>query len=157
MKKQRKSLMEFVKFIVVGVMNTAVDWIAFAILNGLLRVMYVPAKVVSYMLGVANSYLFNSIWTFRHARKRTALEVVLFIAVNAFTIGVAICIMYVCQNWLGVTEEAVARFKQYSPILENMGFLTAGFVSNMIATPFTMVINFIGSKIFVFKEPKEQA
>lgn len=57
------------KFATVGVLNTAVDGIIFILLFYLLSVHYLIANVVSYSLGVINSYSLNKIWTFADTGK----------------------------------------------------------------------------------------
>lgn len=58
-------LIQFVKFAVVGVSNTAVDWIVFKILIlTVLTGLDTLAKAISFTVSVLNSYLWNTIWTF---------------------------------------------------------------------------------------------
>lgn len=60
------SVIQFLKFAAVGVANTLVDWLVFYLLvyfvmpDGLLL-----AKAISFVIAVANSFILNSIWTFR--------------------------------------------------------------------------------------------
>jgi len=61
-----KNIMQFIKFAVVGVANTLVDWLAFY----LLIMLVMPdekllAKAISFVIAAINSLIFNSIWTFR--------------------------------------------------------------------------------------------
>ncbi|GAF90892.1 unnamed protein product, partial [marine sediment metagenome] len=69
MKLDRKLASQFMKFAVVGVINTGIDWIAFFLLTS-----FVPfftgenevwAKIIAFVLAVANSFAMNSLWTFR--------------------------------------------------------------------------------------------
>lgn len=64
--KKGEGLIQFVKFAVVGVVNTGVDWAIYYILVATL----LPdgksiAKAISFLVAVANSYIFNTIWTFK--------------------------------------------------------------------------------------------
>jgi putative flippase GtrA len=78
-----------VKFAVVGALNTLVDFIAFNVLATLLGVPVVPANVLSYSLGVLNSYAWNRAWTFgdRRSEHRRA-EFVRFVAASAAGAGI---------------------------------------------------------------------
>lgn len=59
---------KFLRFAVVGVINTLVDWLAFFLLVG-----FIPfltnleplAKAISFLLAVINSFVLNSSWTFK--------------------------------------------------------------------------------------------
>ncbi|MFA7243787.1 MAG: GtrA family protein [Patescibacteria group bacterium] len=70
MKKSEGSrgLIQFVKFAVVGVSNTAVDWIVYYILINTLLTETLEksiAKAISFVVAVINSYIWNTIWTFK--------------------------------------------------------------------------------------------
>lgn len=61
-----EGLVQFIKFAVVGVANTAVDWIVFYILiNTFMGGEDTIAKALSFLVAMLNSYLFNTIWTFK--------------------------------------------------------------------------------------------
>ncbi len=62
--RHRHSIGEFIKFALVGLLNTAVDVAIFFLLTWV-NTPYVAAQVVSYSCGAANSYLLNKFWTFR--------------------------------------------------------------------------------------------
>ncbi|HWK25886.1 MAG TPA: GtrA family protein [Solirubrobacter sp.] len=68
--------MQFVRFALVGVTNTAVTLIAYAL--GLrLGVAYIPAGACAYALGATNGYALNRTWTFRaHGRAARYFAVV---------------------------------------------------------------------------------
>ena len=66
----KKTIWQMVKFAIVGVLNTLVDFAVFQALNLLLGWVYV-AQVIGYSCGIINSYLWNSNWTFREQRTRS--------------------------------------------------------------------------------------
>lgn len=65
--KLKESTGQFAKFVVVGLLNTAIDWIAFFILK------LIPfflanrpyAKAISFLFAAINSFVLNSSWTFK--------------------------------------------------------------------------------------------
>ena len=59
----KKTIHQVLKFAVVGVLNTLVDFAVFQTLNLTLGWVY-AAQVAGYTFGVINSYLWNSNWTF---------------------------------------------------------------------------------------------
>jgi putative flippase GtrA len=64
--KSKESLLQFIKFGIVGVANTCVDWIVFYILvNTILGEQRTIAKAIAFIVAVLNSYIFNTIWTFK--------------------------------------------------------------------------------------------
>lgn len=65
--RDRRWLLQFVLFGLVGALNTAVDFGIFALLTWL-SVHYSAAQALSYFAGMVNSYLLNNGITFRSAR-----------------------------------------------------------------------------------------
>ena len=80
----KKTLVQLVKYGIIGVSNTVITLVTFYVLNTLLNVPYVPANVTGYVLGVANSFFWNRTWVFKNKNdwKRQAV---------LFIIGFLIC------------------------------------------------------------------
>jgi putative flippase GtrA len=55
---------QFIRFCVVGVLNTAIDLGLFALLTRLIGLDPLIANVLSFTTGAANSFLLNKYWTF---------------------------------------------------------------------------------------------
>lgn len=136
MKKYWGLLKQFIKFNIVGILNTLVDLGVFALMTGPAHLGDTLAKTISYSCGVLNSYLWNSNWTFKSERKRTPREVLLFLLVNLVSYGASIAILYACREWLHIGNSTVR---------------------NLIATPISVVINFVGNKLFVFRKEEKPA
>ncbi|HOF95206.1 MAG TPA: GtrA family protein [Clostridia bacterium] len=130
MKTRMYELKQFLKFNAVGLLNTAVDYLVFALLTEILYLPDTPAKLISYSCGILNSYVLNTAWTFKRERKRTPSEVLGFVLVNIVSLGAALAVLYVSRKLLHI-ETALFR--------------------NLIATPISMLINFFGNKLFVFR------
>lgn len=133
MSKYWDMFVKFIKFNIVGVLNTALDLGIFALLTwagageGL-------AKTVSYSCGVLNSYFWNSRWTFKQEHEKSAREFLLFVLVNLVSYAVARIVLRGSLTWLHI-ENANIR--------------------NLIATPASVIVNFIGNRLFVFKKSSD--
>ena len=132
MKEVKQSFRQLIKFGAVGVMNTAVDFVAYQLLT-LIGVNFAVAQCVSYSCGILNSYLFNSFWTFKEEAKHKGKEIVSFIAVNLVSLSISVALLKVCYDVLG---------------------LESNLISKALVTPVVMAINFIGTKLLVFKKTK---
>lgn len=69
-----EGLIQFIKFGVVGVTNTAVDWLVFFLITHyiVLSKDFEPtAKAIAFVVAVLNSYLWNTVWTFRKEYKKS--------------------------------------------------------------------------------------
>lgn len=86
---KKESLGQFLKFALVGVLNTVVDFLVFQLLNLTLGWTYL-AQVIGYSAGVLNSYFWNSRWTFRKEHQRSAREAAAFVVVNLVSLGVSL-------------------------------------------------------------------
>jgi len=67
-KRDKKGIMQFVKFALVGVSNTLVDWAVFYLLA--LTIFAgtegeTTAKAIAFVVAVINSFIWNSAWTFK--------------------------------------------------------------------------------------------
>jgi putative flippase GtrA len=122
----------FVKFGLVGILNTLIDIMMFAILINV-GTHYIIAQVVSYCCGLINSYLFNKKWTFKSTIKINLREIGKFIAVNLITFLITIGLLYLFEQ---NTEYDLITIK-------------------LFATAIGMVVNFMGSKLWVFVEIKK--
>ncbi len=126
----KDELVKFIKFNAVGLINTAVDFLVFTLLVAL-KLHYIPAQIISYACGTLNSYIINSRWTFGD-RRDSAARVVAFVLVNLAALGVSIGIQAVLNGQFGFGE----------------------IVSKLIALPFSIAVNFIGNRLFVFKKER---
>ena len=121
--KLKEQGLQFIKFGLVGVLNTLVDFLVYQLLV-YLGLHYAPAQCISYTCGLLNSYFFNSRWTFGKGKRYTKREFVAFVAVNLVSLSIS------CYGTLGIESNLIAKG---------------------VVTVVVMVINFIGNKLFVFK------
>jgi putative flippase GtrA len=67
-----EGLVQFIKFGIVGITNTAVDWVVFFVITHYIATekSFEPtAKAIAFLIAVTNSYLWNTIWTFKKEYK----------------------------------------------------------------------------------------
>ncbi len=132
MKDIGKNFRQLMKYGAVGVLNTAVDFLVYQLLT-FIGINYAVAQCISYSCGILNSYLFNSRWTFREDAKRERGEFFSFIAVNVISLGLSVLLLKICYDVLGIESNLISK---------------------ALVTPVVMVINFIGTKLLVFKKTK---
>jgi putative flippase GtrA len=144
----RQGLIEFIKFGLVGVMNTGVDFIVYTLLM-LAGVHYLGAQVVSYAAGTVNSYVVNKLWTFKgqvhdnekakggsaSASRGTGFsanrgEFLRFVLLNAATLLLSLLLLYMLKSGLGLHA----------------------LLAKLLVTGVTVVANYIGSKLWVFRD-----
>ncbi len=136
-----KSLREFVRFLIVGVLNTLID---LAVLNALMiftghssGLAFALFKTVSFSVAATNSYFWNKFWTFKHdlpVSGREYMKFILFSAIGAvINVSVAAFIVNV------IPRPAIMS----SVLWANVGALSASLASKFF--------NFSSYKFVVFK------
>ena len=142
--RRRSSFFEFMKFALVGVMNTGVD---FGLLNSLMLVTgvvsgagFLAFKSLSITLGVINSYWWNKYWTFNAAQSRGARrEFVAFAVVTLLAVGLNVAGAAVIVNVIGAPRGIGVK------LWANIGAISGAGL--------TLCTNFFAYKYFVFKRP----
>lgn len=73
----RQELNRFVRYIITGVLNTLITFLAFTSLRHF-NVDLDVSNLLSYLAGICNSFLCNKFWVFRSKESRTIRECALF-------------------------------------------------------------------------------
>jgi putative flippase GtrA len=96
----RRTLLESIRFVVVGVMNTA---ITLGLIYGITAagLSYLIANAVGYLAGFVNSFVMNRQWTFRSSG-HPGKQAVLFSLVFALSYGIQFVALLVQTEWLDV-------------------------------------------------------
>ena len=125
------NLFRFVKFGLVGVLNTAINWIIFILLNSL-GIYYIISNIIAYTLSTINSYMWNSKWVFKYEGKNIKETTFKFIILNVIGLILNTCILYVLVDILGLSK----------------------IIGLIIATAIVMVLNYFINKLWVFSKVK---
>ena len=129
MKFINDGVIRFVKFGMVGVINTLVNWIIFFILNAL-GMYYILANIIAYILGTVNSYLWNTLWVFKYKDKASTETTIKFIILNLIGLGLNTGIVYVLVDLCNLNK----------------------FIGLVTTTAIVMIINYIVNKLWVFSK-----
>jgi putative flippase GtrA len=128
---KKYQIIQFLRFCMVGLGNTTVDFTAFFLLN-LAGVPYLLAQVLSYSAGVINSFFFNRKWTFQVTRKTNVTEIAKFIILNGISLLVSSSLLFILHD---------ANHQNL-------------WLAKIAATGVGIAVNFIGSILWVFTENK---
>ncbi|MEH7121443.1 GtrA family protein [Neobacillus vireti] len=128
-----KEWLLLIKFALVGVVNTSIDFIIYELLT-FFNINYIGAQCLSYSAGVLNSYLMNRKWTFGQKGKGSKRELFTFIGVNLITLIITSFLLTVFYKWLNISL----------------------IISKLFVTVISVGINYIGTKSFVFTKLTER-
>ena len=138
MKKFYLDHREIIDYIIVGILTTIVSLL---VKNGLLLTILDAKKtldvqiavVVSWIIAVAFAYITNRIFVFKSKSKEYLKEITSFVGGRVFTLLLDMFIMWFICNFLDLNTKIWV------------------FIASMISQVVVTVLNYIISKIFVFK------
>ncbi len=122
---------QFIRFGIVGVLNTAVQFVVFSALFRLFSLPMLLASGIGYLAGIVNSYLLNRVWTFEVSNQRRTSEFMRFVAVNLVAMGVNLGVLKILVESRDLVPE----------------------VAQVLAIGSSLVVNFCGNKWWTFREP----
>ena len=118
---------EFILFAIVGVSNTVINFIVYAILV-FFNMPYLIANVIGYGVGMLNSYLLNKNFVFQKKEGGSSIFFK-FVLINVITVTVHSILLYFFVSVFG-------WHKIYS---------------QAFVTIITLVLNYLGNKLWTFK------
>lgn len=137
----RKTMIQLVKYLVVGVMNTLITLFVIFACKTWLQVNPYVSNAIGYVAGLINSFLWNRTWVFRSNGKMTRQAVVFL---TGFCVCYAIQFMVVWllnQSWFGHTQYMLL------PGVFVTGYGIATLIGNVCYT----LSNFVYNRLVTFK------
>src|SRR5215204_2159883 len=131
---QKQTGVKYAQFSPVGISNMLVDVGA---LNLQLLVLY---NVAALVLANANSYLWNTLWTFKEQAQHDAKQVGMFTAQGLLNVAVGSALLWLAAHGL----------RAYTDLSPWVG----GNVAKAISTMFASTVSFLFLRLFVFR-PKQ--
>jgi putative flippase GtrA len=144
LEKYNQLFHQLLKFVVVGVINTAIDFAVLNILSAITGI-YSGAGIIwinslAFAVAVINSYFMNKYWTFATKGSVGAGEASSFLLVSLVGLSINSGLVF------GITTHIRPILGLSAALWEN--------IAKLFATGASMVWNFIGYKLFVFKTKK---
>lgn len=84
----RKTVYQFIRFAIVGVLNTSVSLVIIYLLMHLFSVEYKLSNLIGYIAGVINSFFWSKLWVFKKNNSNIIKEAVCFIIIFAVCYGI---------------------------------------------------------------------
>lgn len=122
-------IFRFIKFGLVGVLNTLINWILFILLNSI-GVYYIISNIIAYSISTLNSYLWNSKWVFKYSGDNIKETSFKFIVLNIIGLTLNTIILYLLVDIAGLNK----------------------LIALVITTGIVMILNYFINKLWVFKK-----
>lgn len=120
-------MVQFIKFAVVGVLNSAIQYVVFLLLYSLNGTQYLLASIIGYLAGMTNSYILNRRWTFGSRNQQLLTELSKFVTVNLISLGANLGLLLLLVS-TGV------MVPQWAQVLAITGSTLVNFVLNKVWT-----------------------
>lgn len=134
---------QFIKFGMVGILNTIVGTAVMFFAYNVLHFGYWLSSVLNYIIGSILSYILNKRFTFE-SKKKSKKEIVRFVV----NISVCYLLAYGAAEPFAGKMLTLFGLKFEKNILEQIAMLFGMF--------FFIILNFLGQKIFVFKQTERK-
>ena len=129
MKFLSEDLSRFIKFGLVGVLNTIINWILFILLNSM-GIYYIITNIIAYSISTLNSYLWNSKWVFKYTGDNVNQTTFKFIILNIIGLVLNTIILFLLVDIIKLPK----------------------IIALIIATGIVMILNYFINKLWVFKK-----
>lgn len=125
-----KEITQFFKFAIVGIVNTIISLSVLFVFTEYFHIYYILSAIFAFIVAVTNSFILNKIWTFKESGKgNTAEKYLKFFTISIIAFLVNLSILYVLTEF----------FKIYY------------LISQIIGTGVSLWINFLGNKLWTFR------
>jgi len=157
---KREEFYKFIRFGIVGILNTFIDWAIFSLLfyftplgSNTMYGKYI-ANTISFSIAVANSYILNKNWTFKEKGKAETAQIVKFITVNIVSLLISLLMLYLASDIFRLDIAYPFKLLGFELSADSYIKLNVMLIKFIIVTPFVLLVNFIGNRLFVFKGDK---
>lgn len=132
---------QFVRYAVVGAMNTLLTLIIIYICKSFLEINPYLSNAIGYLIGLINSFLWNRSWVFHARDGRIQLQAVKFL------LGFAICyLLQFITVWI-LNSSSFGLIE-----IDVMGFVISGYgLATLIGNVVYTMSNFVYNRIIAFK------
>lgn len=134
-------LVQFAKFIMVGVMNTALTLVVIYVCKSFLEINEYVSNLIGYVAGVINSFLWNKNWVFK-AKDHLLRQAAAFLIGFGCCYGLQLLIVYL------IVEHTV-----YGDMMWTIeGFTFSGYgVATLVGMAVYTVANFVFNRVVTFR------
>lgn len=151
MKNTRKSVMQLIKFSIIGTLNTLLDYILFWLFLNYFHIDKNLSQIISYTVAMGSSFLMNKRWTFSQKGRLKSQYIIKFAVINLCALILSITLINFFYYTLQIHNCANHLFANLGINIALNGKKAILF-AKLTSSPFTFAFNFMCDKRFVFKK-----
>lgn len=143
--KNKKERTRFIKFGVVGIIGSVIDFGVLNLLTIVFKVPFIISSIISFALAVINNFILNRIWTYPETRQSSIVKpLVQFAIVSCLGLAIRVPLLTVMDKFLiGLAEKYVPNLLTPTIVGHN---LALAFVIGVV-----MLWNFFVNRFWTFK------
>lgn len=145
----------FLKFCVVGVSGTLIDFGITAVCKGFLGFPDLLANATGFSLAASSNYILNRTWTWHSKSTKVGTEYLKFFAVSLVGLGINSLIVALLHNLTLIPGESIVRFLSLfgTTFAAHFSDLDWNFwIAKTIATAVVMIWNFLANNFITFRK-----
>jgi putative flippase GtrA len=152
--ERRQDLVRFLKFCVVGVIGTAIDFGIFNLLHNVLGWNHILSNTLSVTAAIVNNYIWNLYWVYPETRGRQGTKkFVQFIIVSISAWALNTGILWSSERWLfgtnGLFSGLVGTAAQ---MLDAEHEVLSSNAAKVLATGIVLFWNFFVNRLWTFRD-----
>ena len=101
---KQKIVRQFVKFCMVGVVNTIIDYAVYLFFSRLVGLYFLYANIIAILVAMTFSFVINKYWTFRNKENKLKSQYVKFALVNSVYFIINNSIFFALVNYFEVLD-----------------------------------------------------
>jgi len=132
-----KKYKEIINYLIIGVSTTTINYISFVLLTKLYNIDIHTSNIIAWVISVIFAYFTNKLFVFQSKSFKTEVivkEMLSFAAARVFSLLLEEAMLYIFVNILNMNE----------------------LIIKLIANIVVIIVNYILSKLFIFKNIKEE-
>jgi putative flippase GtrA len=153
-KNKRQELTRFLKFCVVGVIGTAIDFGLFNLLHNVLGLHQVLSNTLSVTASIVNNYTWSRFWVYPETKdQQGGAKFVRFVIVSIMAWALNTAILWSSERWLFGTQGLFSWM--VGPVAQLLGTEHTVLSSNaakVLATGIVLFWNFFANRYWTFRD-----
>jgi putative flippase GtrA len=153
-RERRTDLVRFLKFSVVGVIGTAIDFGIFNLLHNVLGWNRILSNTLSVTAAIVNNYLWNLYWVYPETRGRKDTKKLLqFIIVSITAWALNTGILWSSERWLfGINGLFSGILGALARMLDTEHSVLSSNAAKVLATGIVLFWNFFVNRLWTFRD-----
>jgi putative flippase GtrA len=153
-KENRHEFVRFVKFAVVGIIGTAIDFGLFNLLHNVLGWHPILSNTCSVSAAIVNNYLWNLAWIYPETRGRQrGRKFLQFIVVSVIAWAINTGILYSSDRWLfGVNGLLAGAVGVLAQALNTQHEVVSSNAAKVLAAGIVLFWNFFVNRLWTFRD-----